>query len=349
MPNRFAFIIHPLSLEDVVRFEPKAEGKPSKLIEKIMEWTPAFKLSEVEGVVSKTGKPLSGCLIACPILPKHALEGPREYVLEKIIASGRIAEQENCSVVGLGAYTSVAADAGVTVARALSIGVTTGTSFTVGSALQAMRKLAACFHRRIEDETVAVVGATGAIGSCLTRLLAEEAKSLILIARNRRKLALMEQELRARGLSVRWGDDLAQLLPQAGLVFAATSTPFAIIQPEHLRRNALVVDISTPHNVSEEVARKRSDVTVIEGGSIRIPGKPNFNFDFGTAPGTTFACMSETMILALEGIKEDFSLGRKVEEEKVKKICRLAEKHGFRLAAFRSFGKVLDLQPAELH
>lgn len=342
MASRFGFIIHPLSLEDVGRFEPKAKGKSPKLIEKILEWTPAFKLSEVEGVVSKTGKPLSGCLIACAILPKDVLHGDRKKVLEKIIEAGRVAEEERCQVVGLGAYTSVAADAGITVADVLEIGVTTGTSFTVGSALMAMEKLAALRHRDLKSEVVAVVGATGAIGSCLTTLLAERAGELVLIARNRRKLQARAEELNPK-TSITYGDNLAELLPRAGMVFTATSTPFAIVQPEHLKRGALVVDISTPRNVHESVALARPDVVVVEGGAIAIPGSPNFHFDFGQAPGTSFACMSETMILALEEHKSDYSLGRIVEPEKVRAISTLAVKHGFELAAFRAFGKTLDL------
>src|SRR5665213_4193655 len=37
---KFAFVIHPTSLEDVIRYEPGAVGKGRPLIEKIMEWMP---------------------------------------------------------------------------------------------------------------------------------------------------------------------------------------------------------------------------------------------------------------------------------------------------------------------
>lgn len=63
----------------------------------------------------------------------------------------------------------------------------------------------------------------------------------------------------------------------------------------------------------------------------------DFHFDFGFPPGMAYACMAETMILALEGRYESFTLGKQIEAEKVHEIAQLATKHGFRLGGFRSF------------
>jgi len=52
--------------------------------------------------------------------------------------------------------------------------------------------------------------------------------------------------------------------------------------------------------------------------------------------------MAETMILALEGRCENFSLGKKLQPDKVREIGRLAKKHGFQLAGFRSFEQVVS-------
>ncbi len=88
---------------------------------------------------------------------------------------------------------------------------------------------------------------------------------------------------------------------------------------------------------------------VIEGGVVEVPGDVNFNFNFGFPPKTAYACMSETMILALEGRYESFTLGKDVSVEQVEEISRLAEKHGFKLAGFRSFERaVTDEQIAQI-
>jgi predicted amino acid dehydrogenase len=43
--------------------------------------------------------------------------------------------------------------------------------------------------------------------------------------------------------------------------------------------------------------------------------------------------MAETMVLALEGRYENYSLGKEIQIDKVHEITKLARRHGFRLAA----------------
>ncbi|MGC8861944.1 MAG: shikimate dehydrogenase, partial [Armatimonadota bacterium] len=86
---------------------------------------------------------------------------------------------------------------------------------------------------------------------------------------------------------------------------------------------------------------------VIEGGVVEVPGDVNFNFDFGFPPKTAYACMSETMMLALEGRYECFTLGKNVSLAQVEETQRLAAKHGFRLAGFRSFEKAVTQEQIE--
>ena len=78
---------------------------------------------------------------------------------------------------------------------------------------------------------------------------------------------------------------------------------------------------------------------MIDGGMVEIPGKVNFHFDFGFPPGKAYACMAETMALALEGRFEDYTLGKQIQRQRVDEITGIAEKHGFRLSGFRTFGQ----------
>ncbi|MCG0279034.1 MAG: shikimate dehydrogenase, partial [Thermanaeromonas sp.] len=104
---------------------------------------------------------------------------------------------------------------------------------------------------------------------------------------------------------------------------------------------AVVCDVARPRDVSRRVAEERDDVLVIEGGVVEVPGEVDFHFNFGYPPGLAYACMAETMILALEGRLESFTLGRDLTVEQVDEISRLARKHGFRLAGLRSFERPL--------
>ena len=78
---------------------------------------------------------------------------------------------------------------------------------------------------------------------------------------------------------------------------------------------------------------------MIDGGMVDVPGPVNFNFDFGFPAGKAYACMAETIALALEGRMENYTLGKKISRDKVEEIDRIAKKHGFKLSGFRSFEK----------
>ncbi len=80
---------------------------------------------------------------------------------------------------------------------------------------------------------------------------------------------------------------------------------------------------------------------IVDGGVVEVPGPVDFGFNFGFPPRMAYACMAETMLLALEGKVADFSLGRDIKLEQVEEITRLAEKHQFKLAGFRSFERAV--------
>jgi predicted amino acid dehydrogenase len=164
-----------------------------------------------------------------------------------------------------------------------------------------------------------------------------------LAARRLDRLQAVAEAVQAAGpASVSVHTELSEALQAADLVITVTSALDAVVEPQHLRSGAVVCDVARPRDVSRRVVEERDDVLVIEGGVVRVPGDVDFHFDFGFPPGLAYACMAETMILALEGRLEDYSLGRELSLEKVKEIGRLAAKHGFALAGFRSFERVLS-------
>ena len=104
----------------------------------------------------------------------------------------------------------------------------------------------------------------------------------------------------------------------------------------------MVCDVSRPRDVSRRVAQERDDVLVIEGGMVAVPGPVDFGFDFGFPPRMAFACMAETMALALEQRYESYTLGRSLTLARVAEIDRIADRHGFKLGGFRSFERAVS-------
>jgi len=348
----FAFIIHPIDPKADVKRKFKFLGTvlPVSAINFFSQFFPPVYLSRIEGIRSETtGKTVGGWLIACPLTPERMTSLPVPAVYRRIIQAGKMAEKLGARLLGLGAYTSVVGDAGVTISESLSIPTTTGDSYTVAIALDAVRLGASKLGIEMGKATTAIAGATGAIGRVTAQILAAEVADLILISRQEKQLEELARRLqpiaRARlHLSTNVAD-----VAGAESVLMATSSRETLIEPHHLRRGAVVCDISRPRDVSARVARERDDVLIIDGGMVEIPGDVDLGFDFGFPPGMAYACMAEVMILALEGRLESYTLGRDISLEQVQTIAELGERHGFRLAGFRAFEKpVTDEQIAHI-
>ncbi|GIV08410.1 MAG: shikimate 5-dehydrogenase [Fimbriimonadales bacterium] len=341
--HRFAFVIHPVDVKrDAARKYPIAKYLPERWVEQILMRKEPMVVSHITGLQSLTGATAEGWFIGCPLSPRMMLSLPLEFVYRKIIRCGQIAQELGAEIIGLGAFTSVVGDGGITIAKSLDIAVTTGNSYTVATAIEAAILGAEKMGVPIGEATVAVVGATGSIGRTCAEALAPHAKTMLLLGRHEARLEPIAAQLRphARG-DVRVSADLARDLPNADVVITVTSAVDAVIYPKHLKSGAVVVDVARPRDVSVRVAQERADVLVIEGGLVEAPGKVDFGFDFGFPPRMAYACMSETMMLALDGRIENFTLGKEVSLQQVAETQQLAQKHGFRLAGFRSFERAL--------
>lgn len=150
-------------------------------------------------------------------------------------------------------------------------------------------------------------------------------------------IAFARQELTNDCCPVQITVDVKKHLPTADIILSATSSTEAMITPELLKRGALICDMSRPTNVSKEVLNKRDDVLVIDGGVIAVPGSPDLGWNFGFDVGTAYACMSETIMLALEHHYENTSIGADLNIDYLNYLQDLATTHGFELAGFRSF------------
>jgi len=335
--HRFAFILHAIDVSDVARKYPIARYLPASLVERLLRLTKPKIVSEITGVESATGARTEGWFVGCPRTSRQLMEDSADSV-EVVIRAAEVAQEAGAEIVGLGAYTSIVGDAGKTVAEAVDIAVTTGNSYTVYTAIEGLLQAAELMGLDPQQSCAAVLGATGSIGRACALLLADQVGKIHLVARRLERLSQVAEEVRAVASGpVQLFTDVTRATADADLVVTVTSALDTVLEPEDLKPGAVVCDVARPRDVSKAVAEKRQDVLVIEGGVVSVPGQVDFGFDFGFPPGTAYACMSETMILALEGRIEDYSIGRELSVEKVREIGRLAAKHGFKLAGFRSF------------
>lgn len=126
--------------------------------------------------------------------------------------------------------------------------------------------------------------------------------------------------------------DVPATLPKCDMIVAASSSPEYIIYPRHLQPGAVVCDVARPADVAPEVYKQRDDVLILEGGLVQYPEPVAFGPNLGYRDGVNLACLSETVLLALEGDFRDYSIGGKLSLETLEYMRRLGQKHGFGLA-----------------
>jgi predicted amino acid dehydrogenase len=180
-----------------------------------------------------------------------------------------------------------------------------------------------------------VVGATGSIGSACARLLVRAAEEVYLVSPETAKLlALKESILKDTPdaklyLSARADKDL----PEMDMIVTATSgAGKKVLDIMKVKPGCVITDVARPLDLPPEEVAKRPDVLVIESGEIQLPGDVKMK-NIGLPKGVAYACLAETIVLALEGRFENYTVGRSIEWEKVHEIYRLGLKHGMKLAA----------------
>lgn len=342
----FAFLLHPLKIQDVYQFAPEAREKSPELVRALMErWIPPFPVKRIE-VTSTTGKTIEGVLICVPLLPDQFVRSDQHLVQDKILQAGEMAQAMGAKLIGLGGFTGVVGRNGVGFAEQLEVGVTTGNCYAAAVAVESTVAGARSMGISLKEAKLAVVGATGSIGRACSRLLAGQVSRLTLVARHAGSLKALAGELsRERNRSVGVETDIQRAVRDADLVLLATSAPGSILDLQDVKPGSVIVNVAKPDNVDFQQASQRPDVLVVDGGSVLCPGKRlvevmdhRFPYTEGIDSEKVFSCFAETIILALEGWFEDYSLGRDLELDRIQDVYRLGQRHGFRLTGHPTGG-----------
>lgn len=344
--NRFGFVIHPLSARYI--FSHPALGffrwLPHSWVEWAVAYAPPVRVSRITGIRSPaTGQVVEGILYALGTTPRQMLKRDPSFTYKRLEKIAKDAQERGARIVGLGAFTSIVGDAGITVAHRSEIPITSGNSLTVAATLETAKQ--AVIRLGATDLTqgrAMVIGATGSIGSVCSRLLAQALGGVTLVAPRPERLIVLKRQIEQEtpGAKVTIATTPDDYVSSMDLIVTTTSAfDQRVIDLSQCKPGAVICDVARPSNIQEWEADLRPDVLVIESGEILLPGDPDFGYDIGLPPRTAYACLAETALLAMEGRFEDYSVGRQLELEKVKEIYRLFRKHGLELAGMRSFDK----------
>ncbi len=360
----FAFVIHALSHQDFTRVPgmsflkhmPKRWNDP---FDRMASKAPSFVYGNIRHIISEeNGREINGIIYALPATPKVLKEADPEIIYQKIQSICMDAAQRGAHMIGLGAYTKIVGDQGITINQNSPIPVTTGNSLSASATLWALNDVVQKIQLTEKDSNTGmvkgmamVIGATGSIGQVSAKLLSLVVEKLCLVAPRLSRLEELKEEIQKINprCQVFVTTDANELAAQADVLVTATSAlDHKIVDVMRLKPGCIVCDCSRPLDFDMDDAKKRPDVLIIESGEVLLPGPVEMNCDLGLPGKAVYACLAETALLTLEGRYEPFTMGRDIEWSKVKQIYQMAQRHGVKLAAIQGHTGIITDKEIQL-
>jgi fatty aldehyde-generating acyl-ACP reductase len=297
VPADFVFIVHPRDFSDVPRQYSWARFLPVRLVAFLTRNLWPVLGPKIRGVTTKTGKPLRGQVIFCPMVPDQMFKDLYR-ARKRLYQAIALGEHQGPKVIAVGGLCPAIIRGKWKLLDSVKPLITTGRIYSSVLTAHDLNRVAERIGLNLASATIAVVGGAGATGALVSKLLVEQVGRLILV--DRRLNALKEVAAHLRQLRPTMQPELAQeikVIEAADAVIAAASSTGAIVEPQHLKPGTIIVDCGQPHNVPEDLMANRQDIVVIEGGLARLPGM-KCEFDFGLlAEDEVFGCLSEAILL----------------------------------------------------
>jgi len=294
------------------------------------------QLVERFSATSATGRTIEGAYIDSVFVPEMLTRF--KTARRKVLNAMELAQKSGIDISALGGFTSIIFE-NFNLLKEQHIRNTTleWERFTTGNTHTAW-----VICRQVENEaprlgidlrraTVAVVGATGDIGSAVCRWLSQRTgvAELLLVARQPQPLLDLQAELGGgRILS------LEEALPEADIVVWVASLPQGLaIDAANLKRPCLMIDGGYPKNLDTRAVGE--GIHVLKGGIVEFHTDINWQTvaqaaDMARPLRQMFACFAEAMLLDFENEHTNFSWGRNnIQLDRMDWIGAASRRHGF--------------------
>lgn len=295
--------------------------------------------------------------------------GDRHEWVKKIQDAVNLATEKNAKSIGLGQFTSIITKNGMHLYSPHAT-LTTGNTYTAILAMQAAFQQYKEKKPNGSKSCICVVGARGNIISSIAEEMIQHARKLILVYRHplerdndtwhhyraflrkvsgssplaKKIMALLHTidiDTRFDEIAAQLCDDIIvtnllchKAISKADIIFTGTNDTSALLHKEYVNKGAIIVDISVPSNVCDEIQHD-NDYVYIKGGISALPryagmmqSLESVILPFGK--GECFACMAETFGLAFAMPWSENFTGE-ISAKNMKKLSCIMEKEGFGL------------------
>ena len=286
-------------------------------------------------VTNPEGKSIQGAYIDSVFVPE--MLGRFKTARRKVLNAMELAQKNDLSISALGGFTSIIFENFNLLSQQQIRNTvldwhrfTTGNTHTAWVICRQVELNAPDVGIDLSRARVAVVGATGDIGSAVCRWLWERTGvgELLLVARQPQPLSDLRSSLGAGRIL-----GLEDALAEADVVVWVASLPQTLSLAEtDFRRPCLMVDGGYPKNLDTKVAGE--GIHVLKGGIVEfwqdISWQMMNGADMYNPKRQMFACFAEAMLLDFEGLYSNFSWGRNnITIENMELIGAASRRHGF--------------------
>ena len=276
--------------------------------------------------------------VMCPLFPDQLILNPKQAI-DKIIYSAQLAKRMGAQIVALAGFTSIVSNGGIDILGQVNLAITSGNSLTAALGIEGIERAVKLCNKKMENCTMAIIGATGDIGSICAKIFARKLKKIILCARKKETindLAAKLKETHKIEIEIECSAKVAS--QKSDIILTATSSLGNLIELSELKTGAIVCDLAMPPNILRSSIQERKDVFVFDGGRAKIKFYDKIKNKQWTSlfpQNVIYGCFAEAIALALENKFESYSVGKgNITEEKVNNIRMIGKKNGIELSEF---------------
>lgn len=286
-------------------------------------------------VTSATGRTIEGAYIDSCFVPE--MLSRFKTARRKVLSAMELAQKNGIDITALGGFTSIIFE-NFNLLKEQQIRsttlewerFTTGNTHTAWVICRQVESNAPKLGIDLRQARVAVVGATGDIGSAVCRWLSQRTgvKELLLVARQPQPLLDLQQELGGGRIL-----KLEEALPEADVVVWVASLPQTLsIDAASLKSPCLMIDGGYPKNLDTKASG--NGIHVLKGGIVEFFSDITWQMmemaEMDNPKRQMFACFAEAILLEFEDIHTNFSWGRNnISLDKMDLIGAASQRHGF--------------------